>query len=178
MTRTGFKGFRNEEGRAGGMEKRADEGMRESLNTMRLKYSASSLKVACWNLNVALCVFQFYCQFYRSPQFGFCFGFWLSNKVYVCVGGFLFCFGVFFPPALIGPLQHASVVSVRDWSVCEATHRWSNRLASHPRGVLFPQYNAPLPPTKLYVDACMLLFYPFQLQNNQCHCILCLAVNS
>lgn len=33
----------------------------------------------------------------------------------------------------------ASVVSQGDWSVCEAMHRWSNRLAAHPLGSLLPR---------------------------------------
>lgn len=52
MTKTGFKVFRNKEGRAGGMEERAAEGMRESPNMT----TASSLKLfcRCWNLNHVL----------------------------------------------------------------------------------------------------------------------------
>lgn len=133
-------------------------------------------------------MFYQYCQFLNdySSRLRFpCLSFSLTalevgknNKVCVCVGGG--SFRRLYQP-LVGPLQHASVVSEGDWSVCEAMHRWSDRLAAHspaPRGEFFPECNVSLSPTKFHMCILMIppilnIYFNSAQKTGQCNAIPC-----
>lgn len=96
-----------------------------------------------------------------------------NNKVCVCVGFF------FSPPAgstsrSLGHFNMPQLFQRGDWSVCEAMHRWSNRLAAHPQGEFFPEYNVSLSTTKIsYVYILMSppildIYFEFSSNTGQC----------